>query len=289
MLVSTLGVPEHFSEHFIVSKRLSNVLQNWQMLGIFLVAIFWVELFWHLKMRCDMPIPSSTSPILLDFTLCPPYSLFRKTIAMEFWQRWTYGHFQTRKFDEVWGGRLRKWFCKMFSESSPCLLGQHGSCSSAQLPVEHFTKPFPQPAAPDCTKKPLYFAALLMHGRGHRHGARLIVWSLPRALMEIAALIFHPYLPTIPDLVIRGFEWALWRHLILEVHHHSTTTQASINEPYRPDRLIFVFKTVGFQNTSQNSWKFWAVSTVPSVKRTVLGLKDTSQDWINNVLSLAIM
>ena len=24
----------------------------------------------------------------------------------------------------------------MFSRSSPCLLGQHGSCSSAQLPVE---------------------------------------------------------------------------------------------------------------------------------------------------------
>ena len=25
-------------------------------------------------------------------------------------------------------------FCKMFSESSPCLLGQHGSCSTAQWP-----------------------------------------------------------------------------------------------------------------------------------------------------------
>ena len=36
----------------------------------------------------------------------------------------------------VWGGRLSKGFCNMFSGSSPCLQGQHGSCSSAQLPVE---------------------------------------------------------------------------------------------------------------------------------------------------------
>ena len=27
-------------------------------------------------------------------------------------------------------------FCNTFSESSPCLLGQHGSCSTAQRPVE---------------------------------------------------------------------------------------------------------------------------------------------------------
>ena len=31
---------------------------------------------------------------------------------------------------------MRKRFCSMFSGSSPWLLGQHGSCSSAQLPVE---------------------------------------------------------------------------------------------------------------------------------------------------------
>ena len=36
----------------------------------------------------------------------------------------------------VWGIRLWKRFCKMFSESSPCLLGQHGSCITAQRPVE---------------------------------------------------------------------------------------------------------------------------------------------------------
>ena len=36
----------------------------------------------------------------------------------------------------VWGGRLSKRFCNMISGSSPCLLGQHGNCSSAQLPVE---------------------------------------------------------------------------------------------------------------------------------------------------------
>ena len=39
-------------------------------------------------------------------------------------------------FITVWGGRLCKRFCNMFSGSSSCLLGQHGSCSSAQLPVE---------------------------------------------------------------------------------------------------------------------------------------------------------
>ena len=35
-----------------------------------------------------------------------------------------------------WGGRFSKRFRKMFSGSSPCLLGQHCTCSSAQLPVE---------------------------------------------------------------------------------------------------------------------------------------------------------
>ena len=32
--------------------------------------------------------------------------------------------------------KVGKRFSNMFSGSSPCLLGQHGSCSSAQLPVE---------------------------------------------------------------------------------------------------------------------------------------------------------
>ena len=37
----------------------------------------------------------------------------------------------------VWGGNLFQRFCKMFSESSPCLPGQHCSCSKAQQwPVE---------------------------------------------------------------------------------------------------------------------------------------------------------
>ena len=36
----------------------------------------------------------------------------------------------------VWGGRLSKRFCNKFSGSFPCLLWQHGSCSSAQPPVE---------------------------------------------------------------------------------------------------------------------------------------------------------
>ena len=36
----------------------------------------------------------------------------------------------------VWGIRLLKKFCQVFSESSSCLLWQHGSCSTAQRPVE---------------------------------------------------------------------------------------------------------------------------------------------------------
>ena len=36
----------------------------------------------------------------------------------------------------VWGGNLSKRFCNIFSESSHCLLGYHGSYSTAQRPVE---------------------------------------------------------------------------------------------------------------------------------------------------------
>ena len=36
----------------------------------------------------------------------------------------------------VWGGNLFRRFCNTFSESSLCLLGQHGSCSTAERPVE---------------------------------------------------------------------------------------------------------------------------------------------------------
>ena len=36
----------------------------------------------------------------------------------------------------VWGVRLWKRFCKIFSESSPYLLGQHSRCSTAQRSVE---------------------------------------------------------------------------------------------------------------------------------------------------------
>ena len=35
-----------------------------------------------------------------------------------------------------WGGHLSRRFCNIFSKSSPCLLGQHGSCSTAQQPGE---------------------------------------------------------------------------------------------------------------------------------------------------------
>ena len=35
-----------------------------------------------------------------------------------------------------WGGHLFRRFCNMFSKSSPCLFGQHVSCSIAQRHVE---------------------------------------------------------------------------------------------------------------------------------------------------------
>ena len=35
-----------------------------------------------------------------------------------------------------WGGHLFRRICNMFSKSSPCLVGQHCSCSIAQQPVE---------------------------------------------------------------------------------------------------------------------------------------------------------
>ena len=42
-----------------------------------------------------------------------------------------------RKFHiTVLGGKLVKRCCKIFSESSPYLLGQHSRCSTAQRPVE---------------------------------------------------------------------------------------------------------------------------------------------------------
>ena len=39
-----------------------------------------------------------------------------------------------RKNSTVWGGNLWERFCYMFSVISPCLLGQHGSCSTAVQP-----------------------------------------------------------------------------------------------------------------------------------------------------------
>ena len=51
-----------------------------------------------------------------------------KTVS---WNLYKFGRRST-----VCGGRLSKRFCNMFSRSYPCSLGQHGSCSSAPLPVE---------------------------------------------------------------------------------------------------------------------------------------------------------
>ena len=58
------------------------------------------------------------------------------------WQKHEYFDHQSMQLKEpseictVWGVWLWKKFCKMFSESSPCLLGQHGTCSTVQQPVE---------------------------------------------------------------------------------------------------------------------------------------------------------
>ena len=47
----------------------------------------------------------------------------------------------------------------MFAESSTSLIGQQSSCSTAQRATayrtlrKHFTKPFSQPAAPDCIER----------------------------------------------------------------------------------------------------------------------------------------
>ena len=51
-------------------------------------------------------------------------------------------------------------FCKMFSESYPCLLGQNRSCrpTACRTLRKHFTKPFSQPDAPVCVKPTNFFA-----------------------------------------------------------------------------------------------------------------------------------
>ena len=56
-----------------------------------------------------------------------------------------------------WGDHLFQRFCSMFAESSPCLLGQHGSCSTAWELSENFTKPSEQVAAPPGTLAVIYF------------------------------------------------------------------------------------------------------------------------------------
>ena len=56
--------------------------------------------------------------------------------------------FHLAQVTTVWGGKLRKRFCNMFSESST------GSWAELQLPCcprKHVTKPLTQPAAPGCT------------------------------------------------------------------------------------------------------------------------------------------
>ena len=52
-------------------------------------------------------------------------------------QRLTYLFiFQLRQWLQSGASGCEKRFCKICPESSPCLLGEHGSCSAAQQPVE---------------------------------------------------------------------------------------------------------------------------------------------------------
>ena len=55
------------------------------------------------------------------------------------------------KCHTIWGGRLSKMFCNMFSGSSPWAAWQlqfsPAACGTLR---KHVTKPFPRPAAPDC-------------------------------------------------------------------------------------------------------------------------------------------
>ena len=65
-------------------------------------------------------------------------------------------------------------FVKIFSESSPCLIGQHGSCISAQPACgtlrKHVTEPFSQPAAQDCIKVSLLKRSNTTFYAGHTVG-----------------------------------------------------------------------------------------------------------------------
>ena len=58
-----------------------------------------------------------------------------------------------------WVGHLFPRFCNMFSKSSSCLVGQHGSCSISQNPGElskkQFTKPSEQVTAPPSLFPPI--------------------------------------------------------------------------------------------------------------------------------------
>ena len=57
----------------------------------------------------------------------------------EVWMEVAHCHsavWQDMESTTAWGSNLSRRFCKMFSEGSPRLLGQHGSCSAAQRPGE---------------------------------------------------------------------------------------------------------------------------------------------------------
>ena len=67
----------------------------------------------------------------------------------------------------VWGGNLLRRFCFMFSESSPCLLGQHGSI------LENFQKIIYKTFGTSCRPRLYYICPFLSLSPVNREGA---VW-----------------------------------------------------------------------------------------------------------------
>ena len=60
------------------------------------------------------------------------------------------GAVQWRRRDTVWGGRLRKRFCNIFLLLAWAAWQLQFSPAACGTLRKHVTKPFPQPAAPDC-------------------------------------------------------------------------------------------------------------------------------------------
>ena len=91
-------------------------------------------------------------------------------LATYFWSNWPKS--ESKQSTTVWGGKLLKRL-KMFPESSPCLLGQHGSCSTAQQPGNSrktFYKTFGTSGCPTWYKRKWCTLHMPMTGQALRDG-----------------------------------------------------------------------------------------------------------------------